>query len=69
MDADQFIKDNKVNLIKFLEKSRDTIVSQKEDDTVKDLIKNINDISDRSKAKEDYNIYMEDPFDQHYPVI
>lgn len=67
MDANQFIKANKEDLIKFLEKSRDSIVSQKEDDTVKSLIKSINDIA--YPTTHEPNIYLEDPFDQHYPVV
>lgn len=58
--ADDFIEKNKKELIKFLQLSRDSIRSQNEDNKVKDLIKQVEDINPQKNS--DYNIYLEDPF-------
>lgn len=61
MTADEFIRQNKIALIKYLQLSRDLILSTSEDQKVKKILEQIETI-DCSSDDKAYNLYLEDPF-------
>lgn len=65
--SDEFIKEYKKDLVKYLEKARETIVSQSEDNRVKQIIENLNHLDTKDQMDPDeYNVYlMEQMMDQY----
>lgn len=57
--SEQFIEENRLDIIRFLQLSRDRIVSQREDNKVKTLIEKLESLNNSQEA---YNVYLEDPF-------
>jgi len=65
--SDEFIKEYKKDLVKYLEKARETIVSQSEDNRVKQIIENLQHLDAKDQMDPDeYNVYlMEQMLDQY----
>lgn len=65
--SEEFIKEYKKDIIKYLEKSGDSIVSQAEDNRVKQIIENLQHLNPEPQMDPDeYNVYlMEQMMDQY----